>query len=240
MISLSSQKEVPPEFRHRTQILLAVVCVIFSLLFFRLLFLQVVDGENYTYLSENNRVRLKKVPGTRGMVFDRRGQLMVDSRPSFDLLFVPEDSPDPEQTLGELARFLGQGDEQLLKTLEENKYRTPFQEIVLGKDIDWTTVVAVESHQLDLPGVTLRTRPRRSYLESGMAAHLLGYLGEIGPRQLKVQKARGTRSGNPAWSGAGRNFSAARAAASRSRSTRSAGACGCSTRSKTSPATTSS
>jgi penicillin-binding protein 2 len=196
MISLGSQKEVPPEFRYRTQILVAVVSVIFSLLFGRLLFLQVIDGERFTDLSENNRVRLKKVPGTRGMVFDRRGQLMVDSRPSFDLLFVPEDAPDPEETLGRLARYLGRDEEDLIGALQENKIRTPFQEIVLGKDVEWPTVVAVESHQLELPGVTLRTRPRRSYLESGMAAHLLGYLGEIGPRQLKAQKAKGYTMGD--------------------------------------------
>ncbi|HEY2986341.1 MAG TPA: penicillin-binding protein 2, partial [Candidatus Binatia bacterium] len=48
----------------------------------------------------------------------------------------------------------------------------------------------------DLPGVTLRTRPRRSYVESGMAAHLLGYLSEIGPRQLKTQKANGYSMGD--------------------------------------------
>ncbi len=196
MISLSSQKEVPPEFRYRTQLLVAAFSVIFALLFGRLLFLQVIDGERYTYLSENNRVRLKKVPGTRGMVFDTRGQLMVDSRPSFDLLFVPEDAPDPKQTLSQLARYLGRDEEDLLDALQEDKFRAPFQEIVLGKDVDWPTVVAVESHQLELPGVTLRTRPRRSYLESGMAAHLLGYLGEIGPRQLKVQKANGYSMGD--------------------------------------------
>jgi penicillin-binding protein 2 len=196
MISLSSQKEVPVEFRYRTQILLAVVAVIFLFLFGRLFFLQVVDGERYTYLSENNRIRLKKVPGTRGMVLDRRGQLLVDSRPSFDLLFVPEDAPDPENTLRDLARFLGRDEVELLKFFQENKSLTPFQEIVLGKDIDWASMVAVESHQLDLPGVTLRTRPRRSYVESGMAAHLLGYLGEIGPRQLKTQKASGYSMGD--------------------------------------------
>jgi penicillin-binding protein 2 len=196
MISLSSQKEVPPEFRYRTQLLLGVVSVIFVLLFCRLLFLQVIDGERYTYLSENNRVRLKKVPGTRGMVFDTRGQLMVDSRPSFDLLFVPEDAPDPKRTLSRLARYLGRDEEALVEALQEDKFRAPFQEIVLGKDVDWPTVVVVESHQLELPGVNLRTRPRRSYLESGMAAHLLGYLGEIGPRQLKLQKAKGYSMGD--------------------------------------------
>lgn len=196
MISLGSQKEVPVEFRNRTQLLVAVVSLIFIFLFARLLFLQVIDGERYTYLSENNRIRLKKVPGTRGMVFDRRGQLMVDSRPSFDLLFVPEDAPDPQATLARLARYLGRDEDDMIEALQENKYRAPFQEITLGKDIDWPVVVAVESHQLELPGVTLRTRPRRSYLESGMAAHLLGYLGEIGPRQLKTQKANGYSMGD--------------------------------------------
>src|SRR4051794_25361141 len=140
MISLGSQKEVPPEFRRRTQLLLAVVCVIFLFLFGRLLFLQVIDGERYTYLSENNRIRLKKVPGTRGMVVDRRGQLMVDSRPSFDLLFVPEDSREPEQTLRRLARYLGRQEDELVKPFQDDKYRSPFEEIVLGKDIDWKTV----------------------------------------------------------------------------------------------------
>jgi penicillin-binding protein 2 len=196
MITLGSQKEVPPEFRRRTQLLVGLVCVIFLFLFGRLLYLQVIDGERYTYLSENNRIRLKKVPGTRGMVFDRRGQLMVDSRPSFDLLFVPEDTREPEQTLRRLARYLGRPEEELLKTFRDDKYRAPFDEIALGKDVDWRTVVTVESHQLDLPGVSLRTRPRRNYLESGMAAHLMGYLGEIGPRQLKTQKANGYTMGD--------------------------------------------
>lgn len=190
MISLSSQKEVPPEFRYRTQLLLSLVAVVFIFLFGRLFFLQVIDGERYTYLSENNRIRLKKVPGTRGMVLDQRGQLLVDSRPSFDLLFVPEDAPDPENTLRQLARLLGRDQAELLKAPQENKFRAAFEEIVLGKDIDWTSMVAVESHQLDLPGVTLRSRPRRSYVESGMAAHLLGYLSEIGPKQLKEQKVK--------------------------------------------------
>ncbi len=70
----------------------------------RLVFLQVIQGERYTFLSENNRVRIKRVPGTRGMILDRQGQLLVDSRPSFDLIFVPEDTGDPESTLRLLAR----------------------------------------------------------------------------------------------------------------------------------------
>ena len=76
----------------------------------RLFFLQVIHGERYTFLSENNRVRIKSVPGTRGMVFDRQGQLLVDSRPSFDLLFVPEEA-GAGKTLRQLRSYLTTGRE---------------------------------------------------------------------------------------------------------------------------------
>ena len=130
------------------------------------------------------------------MIFDRRGQLLADSRPSFDLLFVPEDTTEPETTLRVLARLLGRDEKELLSFFNKNKRRPPFGEIVLERDIDWNSVVAVETHQLDLPGITLHTRPRRSYLNGKSAAHLLGYLGEIGSKKLKNWQKRGYRMGD--------------------------------------------
>src|SRR3990170_4252363 len=190
------RKETTPEFHQRTHFLIIVIGIVFLFLIGRLVFLQVIQGQRFTYLAENNRIRLKKIPGTRGMVFDRKGQLLIDSRPSFDLLFVPEDAQEPETTLRRLAGFLGRDEGELLGLLEENKERPPFEEMVLGRDIDWRTLVVVETHQLDLPGVTLRIRPRRSYLLNSMGAHLLGYLGEIGPKQLKAQREKGYGMGD--------------------------------------------
>src|SRR3970282_408857 len=86
------------------------------------------------FLSDNNRIRIKRVPGTRGMIFDREGQLLVDSRPSFDLIFVPEDSQHPDNTLRLLARYLRRDENELLKTFEEGKIRAAFDEMVLGRD----------------------------------------------------------------------------------------------------------
>ncbi len=186
-----NRQEVPPKLRARARLLYGVLVVVFLGLLTRLVFLQIVEGERYTFLSENNRIRIKRIPGTRGMILDRRGQLLVDSRPSFDLLFIPEDAADPEETLGLLAHYLKRDEKELLEILEANKQRPPFEEVVLGKDVDWATVVAVEAHQLDLPGVTLRSRPRRNYVDGAMGAHVLGYLGEIGPAQLKNLKEAG-------------------------------------------------
>jgi len=186
-----NKQDGAPELRRRARLLYVILTLAFLTLVSRLVFLQIIQGERYTFLSENNRIRIKRVPGTRGMIYDREGQLMVDSRPSFDLIFVPEDSESPETTLRLLARYLQRDESELLKTFEENKSRAAFDELVIGRDVDWSAVVAVETHQLDLPGVTLRARPRRSYADGPMAAHVLGYLGEINQKQLKILKEQG-------------------------------------------------
>jgi penicillin-binding protein 2 len=186
-----NKQDGAPELRRRARLLYIILALAFLALTCRLVFLQIIEGERYTFLSENNRIRIKRVPGTRGMIYDREGQLLVDSRPSFDLTFVPEDSESPETTLRLLARYLQRDESELLKTFEENKSRAAFDELVIGRDVDWSAVVAVETHQLDLPGVTLRARPRRSYVDGPMAAHVLGYLGEINQKQLKILKEQG-------------------------------------------------
>ena len=190
------RKDAAPELRGRTRVVYFILIFAFLGLLSRLAILQIAHGERYTFLSENNRIRIKRVPGTRGMILDRRGELMVDSRPSFDLLFVPEDAESPESTLRLLGKYLGRNGNELIEIFEENKSRAAFDEIILGKDVDWSTVVAVETHQLDLPGVTLRVRPRRNYADGPMAAHILGYLGEIGPKQLKILKEQGYLAGD--------------------------------------------
>jgi penicillin-binding protein 2 len=191
-----SRKDGAPELRPRARLIYLLVALAFIGIMARLIFLQAIQGERYSYLSENNRIRIKRILGTRGMIYDQRGDLLVDSRPSFDLLFVPEDSENPEATLRQLAGYLGREESELLENFKQSKSRSAFDDITLGKDVDWATVVAVETHQLDLPGVTLRARPRRSYTDGPAGAHVLGYLGEIGPKQLKSFKAEGYELGD--------------------------------------------
>ncbi len=191
-----NKQDGAPELRRRARLLYGLLIFAFLGLVTRLVHLQLIQGERYTFLSENNRVRIKRVPGTRGMILDRQGQLLVDSRPSFDLIFVPEDTGDPESTLRLLASYIKSDETEFLKIYEQNKSRAAFDEMVLGRDVDWSTIVAVESHQLDLPGVTLRVRPRRSYADGVMTAHVLGYLGEINQKQLAVLREQGYAVGD--------------------------------------------
>ncbi|MGH7930237.1 MAG: hypothetical protein ACREQV_20865 [Candidatus Binatia bacterium] len=196
MMSDIGRKDGAPELRPRIRVIYLLVFLAFLGIIARLFVLQVLQGDRYSYLSENNRIRIKRILGTRGMIYDQRGDLLVDSRPSFDLLFVPEDSDNPEATLRQLARYLGREQTEILTTFKQSKSRGAFDDIVLGKDVDWATVVAVETHQLDLPGVTLRARPRRNYADGAAGAHVLGYLGEIGPAQLKSFTDEGYQLGD--------------------------------------------
>jgi len=143
-----NKQDGAPELRARARLLYVVLIMAFLGLMTRLVFLQIIQGERYTFLSENNRVRIKRIPGTRGMVLDRQGQLLIDSRPSFDLLFVPEDSKEPEKTLRLLAHYLGRDDQELLTTLEENKKRPAFEEVVLGRDVCWFKLCALPKHKI--------------------------------------------------------------------------------------------
>jgi penicillin-binding protein 2 len=143
VLSDINKQDGAPELRARARLLYGVLIIVFLGLTARLTFLQIIQGERYTFLSENNRIRIKRIPGTRGMVFDHQGQLLIDSR--FDLLFVP-DSEEPENTLRRLARYVGR-DEGTFDDSRREQTTSGF-EVILGRDVDWSTVVAVEA-QLD-------------------------------------------------------------------------------------------
>ena len=74
-----ARKDGAPELRVRTRMVYVILIIAFLGIISRLAVLQIAHGERFTYLSENNRVRIKRVPGTRGMIMDRQGELMVEA-----------------------------------------------------------------------------------------------------------------------------------------------------------------
>src|SRR5438105_1151727 len=178
-------REVPPELQTRIAVATVVAVLAFALVGTRLWYLQLDKGAEMRSLSENNRIRLVRVPGARGVVYDRHGEILVDNRPSFDVVFVPEDARDHRrQVMRSLASYLGEDEPTLHQAVHTPTKRPPYEGIVLRRDVDWQGVVALETHQLDLPGVTLQVGPKRYYPYGPLAAHLLGYVGEVSVAEL--------------------------------------------------------
>jgi penicillin-binding protein 2 len=179
-----TQREVPFVLRRRLGIAVGVALLGFLLLLARLWNLQILHGDELRTLAENNRIRLHRVQATRGTVIDRYGRVLIDSRPSFDAVLVPEDARNAEVTIENLAQLLNQSSADMHALLTQTSTRPPFEEITVKRDLSWDDVVALETHQLDLPGVSLQITPRRSYPLGTKLAHLLGYVGEASPQDL--------------------------------------------------------
>ena len=182
--------------RLRFQVVVYLVVSIFVALLLRLWFLQIVRGESYRNLSENNRIRLEDVPATRGIIYDRHGRILVDNRPAFKLALVPADVRDLKQTLGKLGQILDVEKPQLEEKVKSAPRGAPFRPILLSRDMNRDQVAAVETHKFNLPGVMVEIEPRRSYEMPYFAAHLIGYLGEIEESQLKEKRHQGYKIGD--------------------------------------------
>jgi len=183
-------REVPTELTRRLVVVGGLVTICVALLISRLWYLQIIRGSDMRATSENNRIRLTRLPAARGLVYDRFGDLLVDNRPSFDVVLVPEDARDRAETLSMLAQHLGEPVDDLDRRIRAPSRRPPYAGIVVERDVEWDDVVALETHQLDLPGVSIQVQPRRSYPHGPLASHLLGYVGEASDRELSDDARR--------------------------------------------------
>jgi len=177
-------RETAVSSHARIGVLGFIITVTIFFLIFRLWNLQILDGNNLRSLSENNRLRLIRTPPLRGVIYDRRGQLVVDNRPAYDVVLVPEDTPDMQKTVDELSKYLTAGENFSGKIATRDLRRPAYEGVVLAKDVSWPAITAVETHQIDIPGVSIEVSTRRYYPANGFAAHILGYVGEVSPREL--------------------------------------------------------
>jgi penicillin-binding protein 2 len=174
------------------------LCIIFvfSLLFLRLVYLQIIKGEEYRLLSEKNAVRLKSIKSSRGLIFDRNKKLLVDNRPSFNLKIVLEDAGEVEDTVKKLAVIIAVPFEEFMNKIVRAKNGAVYKPILLKKDISRDQLAIVEAHKFDLPGIHIDIEPTRYYIHKKSAAHLLGYLGQINSKELKTGKYPNVKSGD--------------------------------------------
>ncbi len=168
----------------------------FCLIFIRLFYLQVIQGEELRRLSENNCIRLQSTDPSRGMIFDRNGIRLVDNRPAFDLHIVLKDAKPVEQTVKKLSKYINVPESELMSKIENDKTVSSYKPILLKKDIGRDALAAIEVRKFDLPGVVVDVKPRRHYIERQTASHLIGYLSEINADELNSGKYPGYTVGD--------------------------------------------
>ena len=168
----------------RIKFISAIISVLFIILCLALGYTQIFRNKKYLTLSQNNRIRLVPIEGQRGIISDRNGTLLVDNRPSFDVLAIPQELQNSFGALSRLSKILGLETRETIKLLERN-YIAPFAPVVIKEDISKEKAIILEDEALNLPGVIVKVRPKREYLTKEIGSHIFGYLGEIDKRELE-------------------------------------------------------
>jgi penicillin-binding protein 2 len=177
--------EVAPMKYKWCKLVLIVTMVVLSL---RLWDLQIMRGSEMRKLSEQNRIRIKKVIAPRGVMFDKLGRVLADTRPSFNLYITPEDIKDFTQTVDGLAKLMDIDREEILDKLKMASGFPPSFPVKIKSDVTKDELAKVEAHRVYLPGVNIQIEPKRNYPYGKMMAHMLGYVSEIGGEELKVKE----------------------------------------------------
>lgn len=161
-----------------------VILAIFFGLVARFWYLQIARASHFKELSENNRIRVLDMPPARGIIFDRQGIMLVSSRPSFNLYVIPDDVQDWDLLKEQLSRLLHMEKDQIEERLSQKK-AGPVHPLPIKLDITQDEVGLTETYHYLMPGIYLEVSPQRNYPLGLVAPHLIGYLGEITPKQLK-------------------------------------------------------
>ena len=96
----------PAEFRQKIKIVVVLLLIAISILLIRLAYLQIIRGAEFKQKSENNSVRFRKIKPLRGLIMDRNGIVLVDNKPSFDVIYMPNKNKVNELSVEKLKATL--------------------------------------------------------------------------------------------------------------------------------------
>lgn len=157
--------------------------VVIGVLLGRLWFLQILEGKEYQKLAEENRVRVLSTDPPRGIIYDRNKKVLVKNRPSLAVTLSPEVAVKNKEVIKKLAKILKISTEEVEEKLKE-KTQDPLEPRIIHTDVSENAVSYIKEHQNKLPGVEIKVISVREYLYEDLAAHVLGYVGEIAKVEL--------------------------------------------------------
>ena len=178
-------REDRQQVTRRIEVARVAVGAILSLLAVAYWSIQIVRGDYYFSLSENNRIRAVKVTAPRGYVLDRNGAALVENEPAYTLHLYRREARDLDASVDFVIDLLGLNRDQVRSRVERGRRDPEFVPIPIAENLGIEEVAAVEARAAEHPEFAITVSQRRLYKHSGSAAHALGYLSEATPEQIK-------------------------------------------------------
>jgi penicillin-binding protein 2 len=171
-------------YKSRTVAAMSIIGLLSLALLGKLAYLQIIRHDYYLELSQGNRVRQDPIPASRGLILDRRGRVLVDNEPAFQLELIQEQTPDLPGTLQRLARLglINQEDIEPLKRIIHS--RRTFDSVPIRLRLSDEEIGRFAVHRYEFEGVELRARQTRHYPYGDLGVHALGYVAAVSEDEL--------------------------------------------------------
>lgn len=184
----------PNDIARRTRISsYALVGLFFFLLsaFFRA---QVLQTETYVKASQENRLREIPLPAPRGIIYDRKGQIIAENLPAYSVSITAPSLDSLRHSLRMLQSTLQLSNGEINAAVRRYN-RAPTRPTVILPDASIDVVSVLEEHRLDYPRLIIQSVPKRFYPEASIVASFVGYTGEISEKELNLPEYEGYKPG---------------------------------------------
>ena len=184
-----AEKHFVGQFEGRIKLVFIAILTAFLFLILILYKIQIIQGDWFSELARNNRVRKLVIPAPRGNIYDRKGVVLADNRPSFNVEVIIEDVPknQKDKIAEKLSGILDYPKEKILKKINLSR-RVPYVPEIIVRDIDIATVSKIQEHREQFPGINIHPVPLREYKFKNHASHVTGYIGKISSSEYKDKK----------------------------------------------------
>ena len=166
-------------FRRRALWGFLIATLLIGSLGLRFAWLQVAQYDVYQTRSESNRIRLRSIAPSRGLVYDRNGRLLADNVPAYRLELVPEQVDDIDATLDALSDVVSLDEEDLRRFRATLKSKRRFQAVPLKLRLNESEMASFAVNRYRFPGVDVVPYLTRRYPYGELFAHVIGYVGRL-------------------------------------------------------------
>lgn len=161
-----------------------VSVALLGLVIARLIQFQVIEHKQFAARSQGNRVRIEAIAPTRGLIFDRKGRILAENVPTYQLELIPEQVSDIEDTLARLADLNLIEEQDITRLIEVSRQGPRFKPLTLRFRLSDEEIANFAVMRPRFPGVDFQTRLVRNYPHGASTAHAIGYVGAISTRDL--------------------------------------------------------
>ncbi len=184
----------PNEVLRRARVARGLLVALFLALggaFFRT---QVLQNAEYAIQSENNRLREVPLPGARGIIYDRKGEIIAENLPGYSVSILSPTEDSLRSALRTLSKIVPIDSAQ--QELAVGRFRrSPQRPAVIFNDASFEVVSVLEERRIEFPGLIIQSSPKRYYPDAQAMAALIGYTGEISERDLALPAYEGYKAG---------------------------------------------